>query len=87
MKTVSYILLYKLCLLEEYKVCLKSSVNGAISERQLDACVHACAWFFRHMGRIDTQNGLHMTGSVTAQWSNVQTSSTLQIGENSNGDA
>ena len=47
-----------------YKVCLKSSVNGVISERQFGACVRACAWFFRDVGKIDTQHGLHVTGSV-----------------------
>ena len=49
---------------EFYKVCLKSSVNGVISERELGACVGECAWFFRDMGRIDTQHGLHVTGSA-----------------------
>ena len=73
---------------EVYKVCLKSSVNGVISERQSGACVRAYAWFFRDVRRIETQHGLHVTGSVnrlrpversqcegsvTAQWRNVQT--------------
>ena len=43
-----------------YKVSLKSSENGVISERQL----RACAWFFRYMEKIDTQHGLHVTSSV-----------------------
>ena len=46
------------------KVCLESSVNGVISERQLGSCVRACTWFLRDMGRIDTQHVLHVTGSV-----------------------
>ena len=61
-----------------------SYLNG-----KLGACVRACAWYFRHMGRIDTLRRLHVTGSVnrwaqlnvvsvrssvTVQWSNVQTS-------------
>ena len=45
-------------------MCLKSSVNGVISERQLGGCVRACAWFFKNMGRIDTQDGLHVTDRV-----------------------
>ena len=67
-------------------------MNVVIAERQLGACVGACTWFFRDMGRIYTQHGLHVTGSVnrlrpgevlsvtgsvTAQWSNVQTSNKL----------
>ena len=56
-----------LCLLYTYKVCLKSLVNGVISERQLGACMCACEWFFRDMGTIDTQNGLHVTSSVNRQ--------------------
>ena len=47
-----------------YKACLKSYVNGVISERKLGACVRPCSWFFRDVGIIDTQRGLHVTGSV-----------------------
>ncbi|KAJ4440585.1 hypothetical protein ANN_08730 [Periplaneta americana] len=48
----------------KYVVCLKSSVNGVISEWQLGACACAYTWFFRDFGRIDTQHAIHVTGSV-----------------------
>ena len=45
-------------------MCLKSSVNGIISEWQLGSYVHVCSWFFRDMGRIDSQHELHVASSV-----------------------